>query len=163
MDRRARVDFHNYSNVEYELGGEFFDSGGWANSKYKERRIPRRGPAAAAGGGSSSSSQPPAPPVLTGNSPARGSTAPPPTTSSATPTSGGAGAGQCSIACVNNSFVAGVGGYVYYVGNDGSCIEIAFSNPMIGPNRFTARRHASFTGNAKVQNKYKLLLSSLAA
>eukprot|EP00392_Amoebophrya_sp_AT5.2_P014195 g14337.t1 len=98
MDRRARVDFHNYSNVEYELGGEFFDSGGWANR-----------------------------------------------------------AGQCSIACVNNSFVAGVGGYVYYVGNDGSCIEIAFSNPMIGPNRFTARRHASFTGNAKVQNKYMLL------
>ncbi|CAD7955356.1 unnamed protein product [Amoebophrya sp. A120] len=141
MDRRTRVDFVNYSSIEYRFGGEYFESGTWRDAKVKENSIPK------AAGQQQQQQQP-----LTGNSPAKSSTSPSVLLKKEqlpAKKKDGSLPGSTSISFVNNSWVAGVAGYVYYIGSDGSCIEIAFKHPMIGSNLFTARRHSTFTGNAK--------------
>ncbi|CAD7927354.1 unnamed protein product [Amoebophrya sp. A25] len=156
MDREVKIEFWNYSGVEYRFGGEFLDFGNWKpGSKSKEKCVipAKRDSISTTTPGSSPTKVPKdASPqkmpstatagVVAGNSPASSSSA-------RAPEEDGGGAGRLTTRFVNTSWVAGVGGYVYFTGADQSCIEVAFSSPLVGPNKFTARRHATFTGNAK--------------
>ena len=163
MDREVVIEFWNYSQVEYRFGGEYFDAGVWHNPKQKEKIIPKFNPNAAPIKSTTSTSTSGGK-VLSGNSPAQSSTAPAAVASS---NSGAAadktnttdrkdelhanGAGRLQIKLTNRgSLFSGVGGYFLYSGSDKSCLEVAFYSPVVGANKFTARRQPSFTGNARV-------------
>ena len=148
LSRLTRIDIYNYSDVEYVFGGEYFEYGGWRSDSGKERKIPAAKPCGPSGAGSSNKTSTTLPGgVVSGTSPSSGSSAAP---QEKQKLSSKVEPGQCRISFSNKSWVAGVAGYVYYMGSDSSCIELAFSHPMIGPNCFTARRHSTFSGNAKV-------------